>query len=376
MTQTALESPESSPEVLQTLADQIVNRQSGIQNYVLNNAIDFWLVRRIGLEPLSVPGRLVSAVLHFLTILVPALVLTAITRDGSGAALVLWIIVAPLLGGFVSMLPVIYRPAVPDHLSWARAIVDEADLRRLLTWCRRWYSCKAVAPVAVALTLAALVPFYLLAVRGSGTPMPTGSLYVSAFIVYLVMTNAYCAAMMTAEAYNLTTCNYELYRLSPADSVLVQRSLHGYNQLGAVNIVTSTAGALFVLLLLPTGSDLTLPVLLFLLLVLYVSTGMGVMLPRVVLGRIIRRTKAAEMETLQIRLDSLLPRLEELTEEEYDRMKRFQETHDAIRDSSENLLPLGDLAKIVGALALSTLTIVATAFADAYVAEWVKPFLP
>jgi hypothetical protein len=57
-------------------------------------------------------------------------------------------------------------------------------------------------------------------------------------------------------------------------------------------------------------------------------------------------------------------------------MKRLQETHDAIRDSSENLLPLGDVAKVVGALALSTLTIVATAFADAYVAEWVKPFLP
>jgi hypothetical protein len=87
MKQTDLDSAEVSPETLQALADQIVNRQSGIQNFVLNNAIDFWLVRRIGLEPLSSTGRLVSAVFHFLTILVPALVLTAITRDGSGAAL-------------------------------------------------------------------------------------------------------------------------------------------------------------------------------------------------------------------------------------------------------------------------------------------------
>ena len=73
---------------------------------------------------------------------------------------------------------------------------------------------------------------------------------------------------------------------------------------------------------------------------------------------------------------SIVAWLKELTEEEYDRMKRLQETHDAIRDSSENLLPLGDLAKAVGALALSTLTILVTAFADVYVAEWVKPFLP
>jgi hypothetical protein len=57
-------------------------------------------------------------------------------------------------------------------------------------------------------------------------------------------------------------------------------------------------------------------------------------------------------------------------------MTQIQEAHDAIRDSPENLLPLGDVAKVVGALALSTLTIVATAFADAYLAELVKPFLP
>ena len=49
-------------------------------------------------------------------------------------------------------------------------------------------------------------------------------------------------------------------------------------------------------------------------------------------------------------------------------MKRLQETHDAIRDSSENLLPLGDLAKAVGALALSTLTILVTAFAQEWIA--------
>ena len=82
------------------------------------------------------------------------------------------------------------------------------------------------------------------------------------------------------------------------------------------------------------------------------------------------------MERLRGELNGLLARVKELTEEEYERMKRLQETHDAIHDSSENLLPVGDLAKVVGALVLSTLTIVATAFADVYVAEWVKPFLP
>jgi len=73
---------------------------------------------------------------------------------------------------------------------------------------------------------------------------------------------------------------------------------------------------------------------------------------------------------------SIVAWLKELTEEEYDRMKRLQEIHDAIGDSSENLLPLGDLAKAVGALALSTLTILVTAFAQEWIAGLAKFFQP
>ena len=43
---------------------------------------------------------------------------------------------------------------------------------------------------------------------------------------------------------------------------------------------------------------------------------------------------------------------------------------------SENLLPLGDLAKAVGALTLSTLTILVTAFAQEWIAGLAKFFQP
>jgi hypothetical protein len=245
-----------------------------------------------------------------------------------------------------------------------------------MTWCKRWYRLRVVAPLAGALTLSTVVLFQLLVVRDSGVPVSAGSLYIGASLVFMIMQNAYTLGMMTGEAYHLTTCTYKLYRLSPADSVVVRRSLLGYNQLAALNVAASTVGPLCVLLLLPAGSDLAWPVLLFLLLLLYVSTGLGGMLPRVVLGRIIRRTKESEMQVLQIRVDNLLPRVGELTEDEREEFTQLRETHDAIRDSPENLLTLGDVAKVVGALALSTLTILATAFANVYVAEWVKPFLP
>lgn len=376
MTQVAWESAEASPERLQALADQIVNHQSSVQNYVLNVAADFWLLRRLGLEPLSVPGRLVAVVFHFLTVLLPALVLTAITRDGHAPSLVAWIIVAVFWGGLLSIVPLVYGLSIPNHLAWLGAIVDEADLHRLIAWGRRWYNYWVVASIAGALTLSTVVPFYLLAVRGSGVPVSAGSLYAGAFIVFIAMQNAYCISMMTGEAYNLSTCNYELYRLSPADSVLVRRSLHGYNQLGALNVVVTTAGILFTLLLLPAGSGLVWPVVLSLLLVEYVSTGLGLMLPRVVLGHIIGRTKAVEMETLQIRLNSLLPRVGELTEDEREEFTQLQETHDAIRDSPENLLPLGAILRNVGALLLSTATVLIAAFAQEWVAGLAELFQP
>ena len=99
-------------------------------------------------------------------------------------------------------------------------------------------------------------------------------------------------------------------------------------------------------------------------------------LPRVVLGRIIRRTKEAEMETLQSQLDELLPRVRELSEGEYEEMTRLQKVHDTIRDSPENLLPLGAILRTVGALFLSTVTILVTAFAQEWIAEWAKRIVP
>jgi hypothetical protein len=376
MTQTALESPKDRPEVMQALADQIVNHQSGIHNYFLASAVDFRFTRRLGLEPSSLPGRLVAGTFHFLTFIVPALFLKAITQDGSGPSLVSWIIVSLGWSGVVSIGSPLYRLTIPNHLSWLGAIVEEGDLRQLLAWCNRWYSLRAVALGAGVLTLGTVLPFYLLVVRGSAVPVPAGTLYIGSYALFLLLQAAYGWVMMSFEAYHLTTFSYELYRLSPADSVVVRRSLHGYSQLAAANVLVSTGAILFFLLLLPADSGLVWPVVLFLLLVQYLSAGVGVVLPRLMLGRIIRRTKAAEMELLQIRVNNLLPRIGELTDEEREEFTQLQETHDAIRDSPENLLPLGAILRNVGALLLSTATILVAAFAEEWIAWLAKSLQP
>lgn len=129
-----------------------------------------------------------------------------------------------------------------------------------------------------------------------------GALYLGILIAFIATQNAYCLIMMVPKVYNLSTWVYELYHLSPADSVLARRSLLGYNQLGALNVLSMSVSISWILPLLPAGSCLVGPVVLFLLLLMYLFTAVGTLLPRLLMGRMIRAKKEEEMETLQVRL--------------------------------------------------------------------------
>jgi hypothetical protein len=50
--QSALESQEADPESLHVLADQYVSRHSVIANHLVYYSIEFWLLRRLGIDPL------------------------------------------------------------------------------------------------------------------------------------------------------------------------------------------------------------------------------------------------------------------------------------------------------------------------------------
>jgi hypothetical protein len=376
MDQPAPDTQQASPETLHALADQYVDRHSSPENYFLCFAIESWLLRRLGLEPLSWPGRLVGGLVWLLMVLVPALILTALTGQWADAALGAWILIAAGFGGIGLFTTPLVRSATRNLLSWLWAIVDEADLRRLSTWEHRWYSHRILVPVSTALTLGLVLWFYLSMLRNSGVPVPAGTLYVGAFIVFMVMQNASTMVLVAAEAYNLSTCRYELYRLSPADSVVVRRSVHGYNQLGALNVMMTTFMILLFLLLLPGGSRLVGPVVVSLLLLEYACTAVGTLVPRLFLGRIIRLKREEEMENLQVRLNSLLPRVGRLTGEEHEELTQLLETHDAIRDSPDTLLPLGAILQMAGALLLSTVTILATVFAEEWLGALAKRFVP
>jgi len=365
-----IESQQAHPEVLRALVDQYVDNHSNASNLVMTFAIEFRLLRWLGIDPWRSPGRLAAGVIHSLEALLPALILTTISGQWADAPLSSWVIVAGTWGATGMIALPLYRFAIRNLLAWLGAIVDETDLRRLVAWERRWCDHRVVAPVSGAMTLGIVLPL-LLVLRRSGVTAPVGTLYMGALVLFTLAENAYCMVWAPVEARSLSTCRYSLYRLSPADSVPVRQSVRGYNQLGLLNVLLTTMASLLFLVLLPGGSRLVAPFVACLLLLELVYTGLGSVAPRLVLGQIIRSRKEEEMAALQHRLDDLLPRMQELSEAEYRKMKRLQETQNAIRDSPDNLLPLGAIVSTAGALLLSALTMVATAFAQ----EWVAGFL-
>ena len=376
MTQASLDSPEASPEALQALADQIVHRTRNIEDYFPITSIEFWFLHRLGIQPASWSGRLTAWLIHFLMILLPALILSVASGKLADAPLVLWILAAASYAGAVCVLPPPYHSVIGDFLSWVWAIADEADLRRIAAWQRRWYNHRLLVPLSGVLTLGIVLPLYFWMLRGSNAAIPAGTLYIFGFLVFAFSQAISVTLGMLPQGYLMSTFRYELYSLSPVDTVAVRRSVRGYNRYGVLTVVLVTAVLLLLVLLLPGGSPVVAPIVLALLLLLYLCTALAVLVPRFFIGCVIQAKKDEELGILQVRLNELLLRVGDLSEEEHEEMTQLQEAHDAIRDSAENLLPIGDLAKVVGALALSTLTIVATAFADAYVTEWVKPFLP
>jgi hypothetical protein len=69
-------------------------------------------------------------------------------------------------------------------------------------------------------------------------------------------------------------------------------------------------------------------------------------------------------------------RLREPTEGEYAELKRLDELHAKIRDSSESLLPLATIGQIVGTLVLPTVTTIVAVAGEAYLARLLGRLMP
>ena len=146
-------------------------------------------------------------------------------------------------------------------------------------------------PVAAVLALGIILFVYSLTLHDAASPLLAGTLYIGFFLAYIVGTSMYAVLQIAPQAYLISTFEHELYRLSPADSVVVRRSLRGYNHTGLAMVLVCTAVILLFLILLPTGSRVTAVLVPVLLLIEYLFTAVGILIPRLLIGRMIRIRK-------------------------------------------------------------------------------------
>jgi hypothetical protein len=365
--------PGHDNSTLQDLATEYMEYHADITNYTEVLAIEIRLLRRLGIDPHHRAWQFGIAIMSFLVVLAPALALNAIPGQQAEAPLLTWLALALFMSIALATVSPMFASAARNHLTWVHALVDEEDLRRLLKWQWRWFSSRVITPASlIPAALSSLLAFWLIGQTGAEAPL--GSLYIGFFAMAMLFQNAVCMVLVVFEARELAKSRHELFRLGPAYSVIVRQTVRGYTQLGSINIVLFTPAILGLLLLLPVGSPLIVPTVIVLLLFEFTYTGLAALAPRAILGTVIRRAKDQEMRRLQSCLDEFMSRITNLNRDEIEEMKLLMLSHDSIRGSSDSLLPLAAVLRTSGALLLSSITVVITAFAQRWIATVMAGF--
>jgi len=356
---------------LRALATSYTERHSGMENYVLSWKIAFSIIGKLGLDPRSPAGRLANLVLVWLLLFCIPVAIAIATGDWQDAPLRTWALVAAIFGVLGAVIYAPLRSAIGDFLALHRLMADIRGLERLVAWERRWFNVRISLPVASA--FAALMLALLLArVDQSRAPLHAGTIVVAAMLIYEVGEVLFTVIMLGVESRLLDRYDYDLYRLSPIDSVGMQRSIRGSNRLGLLVGLVATTIIVGFLVLLADQAALVGQIALALLGLAYVATAVGVLLPRLAMKRIVRAEKERELSPLQERLDDLAGRLSRLDEREEKELVRLRDTHDLIRRSSESVLPLSSVGQLLSSLIIPTITVALSQAGREFIARLFK----
>lgn len=370
--------------MLDELIAQYCARHRTVENFILIYYLLFGLLRRLGLDPIRGPrlwvGRVVGVLLVQLSFVGPPLGLTLLVEKSRGAwpwaTMSIWAAVGFCFG---VLLLVIYGPMVRavDTFLWLhRSIREELGLRRLIAWESRWFQRRRSAPTALLFGVAVLAYLHYIEVVYHERPMAWGTALVGFMLLYGVGEVVYSVILLALESYILRDCDYEVYRLSPLDSVAFRRAIGGSTQIGLLVSFVATLFIIGFVALLEDRPIMVSRVGQLLLGLAYLATLAGLLLPRLAIGAIVHKEKERELLPLQKRLDDLVARVTTGGEDHYKELKRIKEVHDTIRDATEEVLPLRAIGRLMGALTLPTLTFLASRFGEAFMQRMLHQLRP
>lgn len=348
---------DARPAELVERLEAYAERHRSLENYVLAYHLMFRVFRRLGIDPHAPRGRLaMGAWVVSVLVLVPV-ASSAIAGD---LAALPWRVIVGLAFVFGVLGAGFYHPfsvAIDTSLSLQRAMIDPEGVERVVAFDRHWFRM----PPAVGFgALFALGMLAILVFSGGLRlgQLATGTHVLASMLLYQVGEIMYSVLVLGLESRILGDYDYELYRLSPLDSLPMRRTLRGSTQLGMLVCFVATAFIAGFAILFHDHGRLAAHATLVLVVLAYVATALGMLFPRLAILRVVRSEKEREMAPIQARLDALVARAIDLDDKEQAELERLRQVHDTIKDASEAVLPIASLGQVVSALLLPTITYV------------------
>ncbi|HET7278252.1 MAG TPA: hypothetical protein VFJ22_09245 [Dermatophilaceae bacterium] len=269
-----------------------------------------------------------------LRLLVPVTV-TTLAGAWADAPLWRWAIIAVLLAaGDVYFLRRQGANAPIDDLTAViGALEREADVRRVVSYTRRWFRMRVNAPVAVVMVLLILAvatiadPHGPASIHVGSAAMPVALLYEFCEIFFALFFTALCLRLESRYPHRLSW-------QSPADTPVIRRALGGWGDMAVVSGVTVTIFMVLVMVLAAPGTTTFLIVLVAAMTLSgYLATIVSDIGVRSSVRTIVRRHKEDTLERLQRRIDDFGPRIGDLTPTESERLQGLLRTFAAVRDA-------------------------------------------
>jgi hypothetical protein len=348
------------------LANLYANQHERLDNFIFMYAIPARYFKKHGIEIHSGRGYFLFFSIFFLVIFIPGVIIAALSLGWAELSALNLALVAATLA-ILNVVVLIIAQTAAYKISALHRLLRYADqIRALMKWDRRWFSPKTSALMSSIIALAFLIILYILNLSVKGEKLSLLTLWVCAVITILLGQFSFSTIMVFFEFKKLATCSFELYKLNPYDTHSIQTTCTGLKQLGLASTVSLPFFLLILLLVMPEGSALNIPITAGFLLMAYIVIAIGILYPLKFLGDIIKAEKWRMLSPLQSELTQMANRIQTLSKDDYDHFIRLQMLYQAIRDAKDSFLSLSSVARIAGASLISTISVVLPSIIQKY----------
>jgi len=350
---------------LQDLIEQWVQQHNTLERYFLMWSLTFGILRKFRIEPTSRKGTILRFWFLVLLLLSPPLIIAALKNEWGTSPVLIWSLIA-LIYGLASMTYPLYKGAGRNICSLGYTVVDKTDMINQIQWDQKWFNLRLAMIPGIGISLALLAIITVVQSSLAGTIIPSGTYFLIAVVGYQIGESTWLFLLICAEAYKISAMEHKLYWFRPGDTVSIHQSFVGYNQLAGLNslIITVFIGGLE--LLLPDQQYLANSIILVYLLVNYLLIGLTIIVPRISIQRVVQASKVQEMRSIQNLLNPLHKKIQDLSTEEFEQLKRLDEIHEIVQSSRANYLPFSTVGRVFGTLFLPTLTFILTTASERY----------